>query len=233
MLKDNILKIQKKLSEKCIQLQRSSEGITLVAVSKNRTIDEIKEAVACGIHNIGENRVQEALLKYKELSTVDSRQSALKWHMVGHLQRNKVRDAVKIFDLIHSVDSLKLAQEINKESCRIGKIQEILIEVNTSGEPGKFGIKPQELSELLKEVGGFNNIKVSGLMTIAPLVDDPQKVRPYFRALKELRDKINSLSLITYPLTLLSMGMSNDFEVAIEEGADMVRIGQAIFERQN
>jgi PLP dependent protein len=144
------------------------------------------------------------------------------WHLIGHLQTNKAKDAVKIFDLIHSVDSVHLAQEIDKQAGKLGKVQDILIQVNTSGEESKFGIAPEAAIDLLKAIVIYPNIKIKGFMTIAPEVEDPQTVRPYFRALRELRDKIDSS-------WSLSMGMTNDFEIAIEEGATMVRIGRAIF----
>lgn len=191
-------------------------GVTIVAVSKGRSIEEIKEAVAAGITDIGENKVQEALLKYRELPTI-------KWHMVGHLQANKVKDAVKIFDLIQSVDSLHLAQEIDKQALKINKIQDILIEIKTSPEETKFGLKPEEAIPAIKEIAKLKNINIKGLMTIAPIVDDPEKTRPYFRLLRDLRDEINKFQIF-------SMGMTDDFKIAVEEGATMVRLGRAIFE---
>jgi pyridoxal phosphate enzyme (YggS family) len=150
--------------------------------------------------------------------------------MVGHLQTNKVKDALNLFDLIQSVDSLNLAQEIDRQAAKIHKIQDILIEVKTSPEATKFGLKPDETVEVIKEMAKLKNINIKGLMTIAPIVDNPEKTRPYFKTLRILKDKINSLTLTTYPLTLLSMGMTDDFEIAIEEGSNMVRIGRAIFE---
>ena len=150
--------------------------------------------------------------------------------MVGHLQTNKVKDATKIFDLIHSVDSLHLAQEIDKQAARINKAQDILIEIKTSPEANKFGLKPDDAVEVIKEIVKLKNINLRGLMTIAPIVDNPEKARIYFRMLKELRERICSqLSAFSSQL-ILSMGMTDDFEVAIEEGADMVRLGRVIFE---
>jgi pyridoxal phosphate enzyme (YggS family) len=150
--------------------------------------------------------------------------------MVGHLQTNKVKDAVKIFGLIQSVDSLHLAREIDRQAAKINKIQDILIEVKTSPEATKFGLKPDEAVEVMKEIAELKNISIKGLMTIAPIVDNPGKTRPYFRLLRELRDKINELRTPNSELQTLSMGMTDDFEVAIEEGSNMVRVGRAIFE---
>jgi pyridoxal phosphate enzyme (YggS family) len=149
--------------------------------------------------------------------------------MVGHLQANKVKYAVKLFDLIQSVDSLRLAEEINKESAKINKIQDILLEVKTSPEATKFGLMSEGAVEVIKEISRLKNIRIQGLMTIAPIVDNPQLARPYFRMLRDLRDKICQLPFANYHLPILSMGMTDDFEVAIEEGATMVRIGRAIF----
>ncbi len=230
MIKDNILRIKERVAQTCFRVNRDPGSVVIIGVSKGRQSEEIKEAIDAGIAVIGENKVQEALVKHAQLPTMNYQLSTVRWHMIGHLQTNKAKEAVKLFDLIHSVDSLRLAQEIDKQAAKIGKVQDILLEVNTSGEASKFGLKPEEVSGLLKEISGLKNIKVNGLMTIAPLVDDPEQVRPYFRALKELQGKISSLSLNTYPLSILSMGMSDDFEVAIEEGATMVRIGRAIFE---
>jgi hypothetical protein len=221
MIRENISRIK----------ARIPSGVIIVAVSKTRTPRQLKEAIEAGITDIGENRVQEAFLKYNSLRTcglADLR--TIKWHMVGHLQTNKVKEAVKIFDLIHSVDSIHLAGEIAKQAAGINKIQDILIEVKTSPEAAKFGLEPDETIAVIKEIAGLKNINIKGLMTIAPIVDDPEKARPYFRTLRELRDEINRLSVLKSPLSILSMGMTDDFEVAIEEGSNMVRIGRAIFE---
>ncbi|MFH0762604.1 MAG: YggS family pyridoxal phosphate-dependent enzyme [Candidatus Omnitrophota bacterium] len=223
MTSDNIIKIKGRISSACAKVNRGPASVTIVAVTKNRSIEQVKEAVAAGIADIGENRVQEALIKFRGLSAIEQRPAAIKWHMVGHLQANKVKTAVKIFDLIHSVDSIALAREIDRQAAAINKIQEILVEVKTSPEESKFGIKPDEAVEVIKEISKLKNLNLGGLMTIAPLVDNPEKARPYFRLLRELRDKINSLMT-------LSMGMTDDFEVAIEEGATMIRLGRALFD---
>src|SRR4030042_2041080 len=241
MIKENVSRIKQQILKVCSKINQDAGKITIIAVSKGRTLEQIEEAIDAGINDIGENRVQEALLKYNQLvgfrfSVLGSRfspntehRTPIKWHMVGHLQTNKVKDAVKIFDLIQSVDSVGLTKEIDKEAAKINKIQEIFLEVKTSPEATKFGLKPEEAIEVIKEIAEFKNIKINGLMTIAPLVDDPKQTRPYFRLLRELKDKINESQVASRKLTVLSMGMSDDFEVAIEEGSNMVRIGRAIF----
>jgi len=223
MVKDNISKVREEISSVCEGIGRDANKITIVAVSKERSIEDIKEAIESGISDIGENKVQEALVKYGEFRIKGFSSLAAKWHMVGHLQTNKAKEAVKIFDLIHSVDSVGLAVEINKQAAKIGKVQDILIEVKVSPEITKFGFQPQEVFLAVKEISGLKNINMLGLMTIAPIGDEQEKSRPYFRALREIRDKINKD-------WALSMGMSDDFKVAIEEGSTMVRLGRAIFE---
>ena len=225
MIEENVRKIKERVALACSRVDRDPAAITIVAVSKGRSIQEIEEAAAAGITGIGENRIQEAALKYKELTGAQ-----IKWHMVGHLQTNKAKDAVKIFDLIQSVDSPHLAVEIDKEAAKINKVQDILIQVNTSVEVTKFGLKPDAAVEVIKEIAGLKNISIKGLMTIAPLSDNPEQTRPYFRALRELRDKLVQLWTVDCGLWTLSMGMTDDFEVAIEEGATIVRLGRAIFD---
>ncbi|MCM8797465.1 MAG: YggS family pyridoxal phosphate-dependent enzyme [Candidatus Omnitrophica bacterium] len=226
MIKENILKVNERIRTICAMINRAPSSITVVAVAKGRSVQEAKEAINAGITDIGENRVQEAILKYKELKTAGYK---LRNHMVGHLQTNKVKDAVRIFDLIHSVDSLRLAQAIDKEAAKIGKVQDILIEVKTSPEATKFGVPYEGVFGFIKEVSQLKNITIRGLMTIAPLTDNPQKARPYFKKLRELKDEINGLRITNCNLQILSMGMTDDFEVAIEEGADMLRLGRVIF----
>ncbi len=172
---------------------------------------------------IGENKVQEAKKKYQILT------GDIEWHLVGHLQTNKVKYAVEIFDLIHSVDSIKLAKEIDKRSLQFGKITNVLVEVNVSGEETKYGIRPEEIELFLGEISKFSGIRVMGLMTIAPIVKNKEEVRPYFKKLRELSKKINNENIKNVKMDYLSMGMTDDFEVAIEEGANMVRIGRGVF----
>jgi len=198
----------------------------LVAVTKTATVEQIKEAISAGVKTIGENKVQEAKGKYQVLSADIA---DIEWHLVGHLQTNKVKYAIEIFDLIHSVDSIKLAEEIDKRSLQFGIMTNILVEVNVSGEETKYGIKPEEVEPFLKEISEFSRIKVRGLMTIAPIAEDKEEVRPYFRKLRELSEKIENKNIKNVKMDYLSMGMTDDFEVAIEEGANMVRIGRGIF----
>jgi len=226
-VKDNLNKVLERLSSVCSKNNRNLDSVTLVAISKGRSSEELEEAIRAGIINIGENKVQEALVK---LSDASSHLSSVKLHMVGHLQTNKAKEAVKIFDLIHSVDSLHLALEINKQAAKINKIQDVLIEVKTSPETTKFGINPKEVFDVIKQISVCKNINIKGLMTIASLADDPEKSRPYFIKLRELLEEINSLHITPNSLHTLSMGMSDDFEVAVEEGSTMVRIGRALFD---
>lgn len=223
MISDNIKSVTLRIAKCCEKSGKSASDVELIAVSKTATVSQMEEALASGICIFGENRVQDAVKKY---SIIGDRAV---WHLIGHLQTNKVKDAVRIFSLIHSVDSLRLASEIDKHAGKMGKTQDILIQVNTSGEQSKFGIDPKNAGELISRLESYRNINVKGLMTIAPEVDDPQEVRPYFKALRQLRDKLSELRFTNYDLRILSMGMTNDFEVAIEEGANMIRIGRAIF----
>lgn len=222
MIGENIAKIKERISEACRSINRDPKEITIIAASKGRDVREIKEVIEAGIIDIGENRIQEALLKYNHLSPI-------RWHFIGHLQTNKVKDAVRIFNLIQSVDSIHLAGEINKQAVKINKIQDVLIEVKTSPETTKFGLEPNDVVKAIREMTKFKNISIKGLMTIAPIVGNSQGCRPYFRTLREIRDEINAAAGSLFGLQYLSMGMTDDFEVAIEEGANIVRIGRAIF----
>ena len=198
---------------------RNPDEINIIAVTKAVAPERVEETYNAGLTVFGESKVQEARAKIPLVS------SRAHWHMIGHLQTNKARDAVALFELIHSVDSVKLAVELNKWAKRDGKTQAILLEVNASGEGSKFGLKPEDVDAALSEVNKLSRLEVQGLMTIAPLRDDLEEVRPCFRRLRELRDRAG--------LRELSMGMTHDFEIAIEEGATLLRIGTAIFgERQ-
>ena len=225
MIADNLKSVTQRIAKCCKKVGRSPEEVQLVCVTKEACADEIEEVLDSGVHILGENRIQTALIKYKSIG------DRAIWHLVGHLQTNKAKDAVNIFSLIHSVDSARLAKEIDKAAKKINKIQDVLIQVNTSGEKTKFGASPESVIDIFKEISLYPNITIKGLMTIASEVDDPEKARPYFRALRELRDKINPIHNTQYTIPILSMGMSGDFEVAIEEGSNMVRIGRAIFKR--
>jgi pyridoxal phosphate enzyme (YggS family) len=236
MIQDNVRAIRNRISSSCFRLGKDSGFVTVIAVGKERSVEDVREAVEAGIGDIGENRVQEAVLKKKRflsLRAANYDPQAVRWHLVGHLQTNKVKQAVSIFDLIHSIDSVKLAGAIDKEAAKSGKIQNILIQVNTSFEETKSGIRPDELIPMVLEVVRLKNVCFKGLMTIAPFTDDPEKVRLYFRELKQLLDEVNAVPACRQAGTdaprILSMGMSDDFEVAVEEGATMVRIGRGIF----
>ena len=222
MIAENLKDVTLRISRCCEKSGRAIPSVKLICVTKETDIVQIEEVFSLGVKDIGENRVQDAASKHRSIG------DRINWHLIGHLQTNKVKDAVKIFSLIHSVDSLRLAEEISKEAKKIGKTQGVLIQVNASGEESKFGIKPKDVINFFKEAALYPNISISGLMTIAPEVDDPEKARPFFRKLRELRDELQDLKLTAHSLQL-SMGMTNDFEVAIEEGATMVRIGRAIF----
>ncbi len=217
----NIEEVTKRIAEAAVSAGRSVEEVTLVAVTKTRVPEEISQAVEAGLRVFGENRVQEAKSKYRLLP------ESLSWHMIGHLQRNKAKDAVAIFDCIHSLDSVRVADEVEKRCAAIGKTMDVLLEVNVSGEEAKFGLKREELEEVVRHVLSFPHLRLKGLMTMAPFVDDAETVRPVFRGLREVRDRINETGLCH--LKDLSMGMTQDYEVAVQEGATMVRIGSAIF----
>ncbi|WP_192929590.1 YggS family pyridoxal phosphate-dependent enzyme [Alkaliphilus serpentinus] len=203
--------------------ERNIEDITLIAVTKTVTVKEVKEAISQGITDIGENRVQELLKKYEELG------DAVRWHMIGHLQKNKVKYIVDKVDFIHSVDSLSLAEEIEKRAAKINRPINCLVEVNISGEDSKHGLEPTEVKSFIKKLDEFKYLRVMGLMTMAPYVEDPEATRKYFKGLRNLSEEIKKIPLNQVSMSYLSMGMSNDFQVAIEEGANMVRIGSAIF----
>lgn len=223
MLNNNIKNINNKIKLACKKCERDPSEITLVCVTKGVDPFRMSEVLVHGIRDIGENKVQEALKKKNAVLP------GFKWHMIGHLQTNKVKDAIGIFDLIHSVDSLDLAKKIDKEAKKQGKTIEVLVQVNTSGEEAKYGIKPEETSLFLREASSLTNIKISGLMTITPLAEDPETVRPYLRKLREIKESINQEMIPNMEMKYLSMGMSQDFEIAIQEGANIIRVGTAIF----
>jgi len=224
----NIDRIRQVISALCVKTGRSPREITIVAVTKGRTVEQIREIIAQDIADIGENRIQEALIKY---DTMPGARYAprLKWHMIGHLQTNKAPEAVRLFDLIQSVDSSRLAEAISKEAGKINKHQDILLEVKTSPEESKFGLKPEDTLAVFQKISRLPHLNIKGLMTIAPLADNPKTSRPYFRTLRELSNKIEWRPETADHRPILSMGMSDDFVVAIEEGANMIRLGRAIF----
>ena len=202
---------------------RNAAEITLIAVTKTVAPELVQEALAAGVNDIGENKVQEALAKSTNLG------SGFNWHLIGHLQTNKVKAAVQLFALIHSVDSLKLIEAIDQEAGRIGKKQRILVEINISGEESKYGCTPADALNLIKSASLKNNVQVEGLMTMAPFTDDVSRIQSAFRGLRELKDNIAGYHLSNVEMKHLSMGMSHDFKIAIAEGATLLRIGTAIF----
>jgi PLP dependent protein len=225
VLLDNIKDVYRKISSAAIRSGRNPFDVTLVAVTKTVDAGSIKEAVGLGLRIFGENRVQEAQEKIEQCreQCADCR---LEWHMIGHLQKNKAKAAVRLFDLIHSIDSIRLAEEVNACASKDNKVQRVLIEVKLSAEESKYGVPGGELTGLVGAVTAMKNLKLEGLMTIPPFFNDPEMARPFFRELRELR---NNAEKNGYALPELSMGMTNDFEVAILEGATMVRIGTGIF----
>jgi hypothetical protein len=226
MIQENLNIVQSRIAEAAKRVKREPNSIKLVCVTKTASTTQIKEAIRAGITDIGENRVQDAIAKYRELASEGQKQA---WHMIGHLQTNKVKKALEIFDVFHSVDSIRLAEEIDKKAKALGKKAECLIEVNTSNEDSKFGINQEEAELFVRQISHLENIQITGLMTMAPLVDDPELARPSFTRLRRLRDMLRSCNIANTDIKELSMGMTQDFEVAIEEGATIVRIGTAIF----
>ncbi|MFH1347643.1 MAG: YggS family pyridoxal phosphate-dependent enzyme [Candidatus Margulisiibacteriota bacterium] len=227
-IKENLQTIRSQIAKAAASIGRDPNEITIIGAVKNQPTEKIIEALEAGLTDIGENKVQEAKVRYEEIK---SKFPNVTWHMIGHLQRNKVRQALDVFDIIHSLDSERLAREISEKGRGAGDGGRIsvLVEVNTSGEETKYGIPADSTIDFLKKLSKFGNIKVQGLMTIAPLIDDPEKVRPYFKKLKDLSENIKKLNLPNIEMKYLSMGMTDDFSVAIQEGSNMVRIGRAIF----
>jgi pyridoxal phosphate enzyme (YggS family) len=230
MNKASVQQVYERITRSCRRAERAPETVTVVAVSKGRPVADIQDALAAGFVNIGENRVQEARMKYAHFQRLQLSPPALRWHMVGHLQTNKVKDAVTLFDLIQSVDSMRLAQEIDKCAAQTNKIQDVLLEVKVSPEEAKGGVAVKEASAIAQQIRLLPHIALKGLMTVAPLCNDAEETRPFFKMLRSLFDAMNKGEFRDCPLPVLSMGMSDDFEVAIEEGATMVRLGRALFE---
>jgi pyridoxal phosphate enzyme (YggS family) len=217
----NLSLVRERIEHSASKVGRDPRVIRLVAVTKTATVERIREAMAAGARIFGENYVQEARAKIEEIG-----KSGIQWHFIGHLQSNKAANAVRLFDLIHSVDSVTVARELDKRAAAAGKIVDCLIEVNLSQEASKYGMSKERTPELAHEVRDLKNVSLKGLMTMPPYADDPEAARPYFIALRELREEIEGNGI---HLPELSMGMSSDFEVGIEEGATIVRIGRAIF----
>lgn len=220
-LSENFDAIQRRIASACARVGREADSVTLLAVSKGMPPEFISEAAQLGQVLFGENKVQEAKAK------IPLSPSRCRWHMIGHLQSNKCRDAIQLFEMIESVDSVALAQELNKWADKFSKRMPVLLEVNAAGEATKFGLKPEQVVDACVAINELSRLEVHGLMTIAPWTPEPEKVRPAFRRLRELKQACEEK--LGAPLPHLSMGMSGDFEIAIEEGATIVRVGTALF----
>lgn len=227
MLKDNLESVEKNIKEACERAGRDREEVTLIAVSKTKPVDMLSEIYREGIRDFGENKVQELSSKIPQLP------SDIKWHMIGHLQRNKVKQIVGQAALIHSVDTYRLAEEINIQAKKQNITVPVLIEVNIADEESKFGISQDDAILLVEEISKLENIRIKGLMTIAPNVSDAEENRPYFRKIKKLSVDITNKNIDNVSMEILSMGMTGDYTVAIEEGATMVRVGTGIFGERN
>lgn len=220
-LQENLTRIRSRIDQACERSGRQPDSVRLMAVSKNQPPERVAEAASAGLTLFGENRIQDAKVK------IPLCPGQLEWHFIGHLQSNKSRDAVSLFQVVQGVDSLALAEELQKQALKQARSLPILLEVNVAGESSKFGWNPDRLLAELPQLNALNRLEVHGLMTIAPYAVDPEQVRPIFRRLRELRDRCTDL--LGAPLPVLSMGMSGDLEVAIEEGATLVRVGTALF----
>lgn len=227
MLKDQLQKVEKRIQAACDRAGRKREEVTLIAVSKTKPVETLQEAYDLGVRIFGENKVQELTAKYEALP------KDIHWHMIGHLQTNKVKYIIDKAELIHSVDSLKLAETIEKEAAKHDLIADILVEVNVAEEESKFGMKMEEVIPFVEKVSAFSHVRVRGLMTIAPFVEDPEENRSIFADLHKLYIDIKKKNHDNDTVSVLSMGMTNDYEVAIEEGATMVRVGTGIFGARN
>jgi pyridoxal phosphate enzyme (YggS family) len=223
--------VRKRIEEACQRSDRDPATVRLVAVTKAKAASVVRDAIAAGMQCFGENRVQEASDKIKELS-IDSGSVGVEWHMIGHLQSNKARRAVELFGTIHSVDSLRLAERLNQAAADLDVEPAVLIQVNLGNEETKSGVQPQETLALARQIAGLPNLNLRGLMAVPPYKDSLEEIRAYFRTLRLLRDEVLHSGAADSSFKELSMGMSHDFEVAIEEGATMVRVGTALFGRR-
>lgn len=227
MVAENYRAVERRISEACARSGRERGEVTLIAVSKTKPVQMIREAMEAGASVFGENKVQELCAKYEELP------KDLHWHLIGHLQRNKVKYIVGVAELIHSVDSLRLAEEIEKEAVKKQTEANILIEVNVAQEESKFGVSVQDAEGLARQIAALPHVHILGLMTIAPYVENPEENRQIFRTLKKLAVDIKKKNIDNVSMNVLSMGMTGDYEVAVEEGATMVRVGTGIFGERN
>ena len=226
-ISQNLKNINIRISEACARAGRQREEVTLIAVSKMNPAEAVAAASECGQYVFGENRVQELRAKQEEVAGLCP--DKLEWHLIGHLQTNKVKDVVGKVRLIHSVDSIKLAEAIDRESAKQGIISDILLEMNVSGEESKFGITEEDIFKIIDQATVLEHVKIQGLMTVAPFTEDPETNRIYFKKMKDLSVDISSKNIDNISMNVLSMGMTGDFEVAIEEGATHIRVGTGIF----
>jgi PLP dependent protein len=227
-LRQQLEAINQRIAAACQRAGRDFSEVTLVAVSKTVAASRLHEAITAGVRIFGENRVQEAAAKIAELREIVTAHQ-VEWHLIGHLQSNKARRAAELFDAVHSVDSIKLAERLNQSADELGKRLPVFIEVNLGAEAAKSGVAINETLRLCEQVAKLTHLELKGLMAVPPFLDDAEAVRPFFRRLRELRDEAQRLGIAGEHCRDLSMGMSNDFEVAIEEGATLVRIGTALF----
>lgn len=227
MIRENLAEVEKNIQAACERVGRPREEVTLIAVSKTKPVEDVREAMSTGMRNFGENKVQEIMDKFEAIK------EPVNWHMIGHLQRNKVKYIVDKVCLIHSVDSERLALQIDEEAKKKNVICPILIEVNVAREDTKYGVSVEETEELVRKIATLSNIKVKGLMTIAPFVENLEDNRIHFQALKKLLVDIKRKNIDNVDMDVLSMGMTGDYQVAIEEGATMVRVGTGIFGKRN
>jgi len=222
-LSEQITLVRQDINKACTKINKPEGTVTLLGVTKTYEADVINASIEYGITDIAENKVQEIIRKY------DAVHKGVKWHLIGHLQTNKVKYIIDKVDLIHSVDSVKLAVEINSRANKVGKVQDILIQINIADETQKYGISPDGLDELLEQLSELTNIRVLGLMNIAPLVEDPESLRQDFKEMYALYERLKHCDYSNVDVQVLSMGMSNDYDIAIEEGSNMVRIGTKIY----
>jgi len=227
VIREHLLEVEQNIQNACMKSGRNREEITLIAVSKTKPVDMLQEAYDAGIRDFGENKVQELCDKYEQLP------EDIQWHMIGHLQTNKVKYLIGKTNLIHSVDSYKLACEIEKQAAKQNCTMNILVEINIAEESTKFGVSTEEVISLVKEIAKLPHIRIRGLMTVAPYVADSEENRPFFRKIKQLSVDINNQNIDNVCMDILSMGMTGDYTVAIEEGATMVRVGTGIFGERN
>lgn len=223
MVKENLLIVENRIKEACKRCGRDRSEVTLIAVSKTKPADMIREAYQWGIRDFGENKVQEICDKYEQLP------GDIRWHMIGHLQRNKVKQVIDKAVLIHSVDSVRLAEQIEEEAAKKEICVNILLEVNVADEESKFGLRLEETEQAIRDISVFPHISIKGLMTIAPFVENPEQNRPVFKELNQFYVDMQRKNIDNVNMNMLSMGMTGDYEIAIEEGATLVRVGTGIF----